>query len=50
MEKGPHRSALSPEVPPDETILFLKINLLDGFWRMIVSEADSYNFVYVLPA
>ena len=37
------------EVPVDETILFSKIDLSDGFWRMVVSDEDSYNFAYVLP-
>ena len=37
------------DVPAEETILFSKIDLSDGFWRMVVSEADSYNFAYVLP-
>ena len=35
---------------PDETdILFSKIDLSDGFWRMVVRDADKYNFCYVLP-
>ena len=30
-------------------ILFSKIDLKDGYWRMVVSESDTWNFVYVLP-
>ena len=30
-------------------ILFSKIDLKDGYWRMVVSEADTWNFAYVLP-
>jgi hypothetical protein len=36
-------------VPEDETINFAKIDLSDGFWRMIVPEEDCWNFAYVLP-
>ena len=30
-------------------ILFSKIDLKDGYWRMVVSEPDTWNFAYVLP-
>jgi hypothetical protein len=30
-------------------ILFSKLDISDGFWRLIVQEANSYNFAYVLP-
>jgi hypothetical protein len=30
-------------------ILFSKLDISDGFWRLIVREADSFNFAYVLP-
>jgi hypothetical protein len=36
-------------VPAKETIMFAKIDLSDGFWRMPVREADKWHFVYVLP-
>ena len=36
-------------VPAEETIMFAKIDLSDGFWRMLVAEADKWNFAYVLP-
>ena len=31
------------------SILFSKIDLKDGYWRMCVSEEDAWNFAYVLP-
>ena len=30
-------------------ILFSKIDLKDGYWRMVVNEHDAWNFAYVLP-
>ena len=36
-------------VPPNESIMFSKIDLSDGFWRMRVSASDRWNFAYVLP-
>ena len=38
------------DVPAEETIMFSKIDLSDGFWRMLVAENDKWNFAYVLPA
>jgi hypothetical protein len=37
------------EVPAQEHIQFSKIDLADGYWRMIVEEASRWNFAYVLP-
>jgi len=36
---------------PDDGIpfLFSKIDLKDGYWRMVVNERDAWNFAYVLP-
>lgn len=28
---------------------FMKIDLKDGYWRMVVNETDAWNFAYVLP-
>jgi hypothetical protein len=36
-------------VPCEEVIMFTKINLSDGFWRMLVRESDKWNFAYVIP-
>jgi hypothetical protein len=38
------------EVPPEEHILFSKIDLADGYWQMIVEKKSRWNFAYVLPA
>lgn len=35
----------NPEVP----ILFAKVDLKDGYWRMVVSAINAYHFAYVLP-
>ncbi len=37
------------DTPTGLHILFSKLNISDGFWCLIVQEADSYNFAYVLP-
>ena len=37
------------QVPKDEVVMFSKIDLSDGFWRMIVSDEQKWNFAYVLP-
>ena len=29
-------------------ILFSKLDISDGFWRLVVQEADSYKFAYIL--
>jgi hypothetical protein len=36
-------------VPSDEIIMFSKIDLWDGFWRMIVQDGAEWNFAYALP-
>lgn len=30
-------------------ILFSKLDIKDGYWRMVVSAEDEWNFAYVLP-
>ena len=42
-----HAMAAAPEngIP----LLFSKVDLKDGYWRMEVSEEDAWNFAYVLP-
>jgi hypothetical protein len=37
------------DTPAGLHILFSKLDLSDGFWRLIVHETDCYNFAYVLP-
>ena len=31
-------------------ILFSKVDFKDGYWGMVVNEADTWNFAYVLPS
>ena len=33
----------------DRTLWFTKLDIKDGFWRMIVSDNDAWNFCYVIP-
>ena len=35
---------------PDYPFRFAKLDVKDGFWRMVVSTIDAWNFTYVLPA
>ena len=37
------------DTPAGLHILFSKLDISDGFWRLIVQWLDSYNFAYVLP-
>jgi hypothetical protein len=37
------------DTPPGLHILFSKIDISDGFWRLVVREEDSFNFAYILP-
>jgi hypothetical protein len=37
------------DTPAGLHILFCKLDISDGFWRLIVWEEDSFNFAYVLP-
>ena len=30
-------------------ILFSKLDISDGFWRLVVKDDDAFNFAYVLP-
>ena len=36
-------------VPEEEHIYFSKLDLADGYWRMIVEREARYNFDYVMP-
>lgn len=37
--------------PPEEAIMFVKFDLSDVLWRMLLVQesADKWNFAYVLP-
>ena len=37
------------DTPERLHILFLTLDISDGFWRLIVKQEDSYNFAYILP-
>jgi hypothetical protein len=37
------------DTPEGPHILFIKLDISDGFWRLVVREADNFNFAYVLP-
>ena len=37
------------DTPSGLHILFSKLDISNGFWRLIVRKADSFNFAYVLP-
>ena len=34
---------------PSNPFFFSKLDIKDGYWRMLVSEEDAWNFCYVLP-
>jgi hypothetical protein len=40
MEKHHHQS---------HPFMFCKLDIKDGFWRLVVNEKDAWNFCYVLP-
>ncbi len=42
-----HTIATSPEEAGPW--VFMKLDIKDGFWRMMVPEAEEFNFCYVLP-
>ena len=42
-----HAIATSSE--DDGPWLFMKLDIKDGFWRMVIPEEDEFNFCYVLP-
>jgi hypothetical protein len=37
------------DIPWGLHILFCKLDISDGFWRLVIQEADCFNFAYVLP-
>ena len=41
--------AIATQSPEDGPLLFAKLDIKDGFWRMCVPEADEEQFCYVLP-
>jgi hypothetical protein len=39
---------LLDDVKSDEVIMLSKIDLLDGFWCMLVDEGEVQNFCYIM--
>jgi hypothetical protein len=37
------------DTPAGLHILFSKLDISEGFWRLVVKEEDAFNFAYVLP-
>ena len=37
------------DTPRGVHILFSKLDISDGFWRLVVNNTDAFNFAYVLP-
>ena len=35
--------------PPGEALRLMKLDITDGFWRMVCAEGEEWNFAYVLP-
>jgi len=42
-------AAVAAAAPDNGPIFFAKWDIKDGFWRMVVSDDDAWNFCYVLP-
>jgi hypothetical protein len=38
------------KVPPEEHVHFSKMDLADGYWRMVVEPESRWNFAYVMPS
>jgi hypothetical protein len=41
--------SLIDEAEAGEVVMLAKIDLSDGFWRMLVQEDQQWNFAYVMP-
>ena len=37
------------DTPRGLHILFCKLDISDGFWRLVIRDEDCFNFAYVLP-
>ena len=42
-------AALADAQAAGKQLFFAKLDIKDGFWRMIVSDADAWNFCYAIP-
>ncbi len=43
-------ATVAEATPTTDHIFFAKWDIKDGFWRMVVSKNEAWNFCYVLPA
>jgi len=43
-------AGIAESAPDNGPIFFAKWDIKDGFWRLVVSAYDAWNFCYVLPA
>ena len=43
-------STMANNCDPQQPFAFAKIDIKDGFWRMMVSPEDAWNFCYALPS
>ena len=43
-------ATLSQKYNPHHPFAFAKIDLKDGFWRMLVSNDNTWNFCYIMPS
>jgi hypothetical protein len=44
------KHTMATNYDPHHPFAFAKIDIKDGFWRMMVSKQDAWNFCYVLPS
>jgi hypothetical protein len=45
----PRLSPFMASTPEDQEISLAKVDLSDGFWRLLVEPAQKWNFCYVMP-
>jgi hypothetical protein len=37
------------DTPRGLHILFCKLDISDGFWRLVIQDTDCFTFAYLLP-
>ena len=42
-------ATMADHYDPNKPFMFTKLDIKDGFWRMVVSDEAAWNFCYVLP-
>eukprot|EP00957_Ditylum_brightwellii_P114422 8723589-Ditylum_brightwellii.AAC.1 len=40
---------MTDEYNKDKPFIFSKLDVKDGFWRLVVNKEDAWNFCYILP-